>query len=123
MFKEHILLLTARLCGKSSEKFTNPTKRKVKPFVIGRKNWLFAGNTRGAKASANLYSLIESAKAHDLKVFEYLKYVYDYLGSAKSDKDYEAFTPQFVRENAQIWFLRVAVESQKNLKSQAPLKK
>lgn len=42
--------------------------------------------------------MIESAKAHDLKVFEYLKYVYDYLGSAKSDKDYEALTPQFVRE-------------------------
>jgi len=76
----------------------NDTERKVKPFVIGRKNWLFAGNTRGAKASANLYSLIESAKAHDLKVFEYLKYVYDYLGSAESDKDYEALTPQFVRE-------------------------
>ena len=76
----------------------NDTERKVKPFVIGRKNWLFAGNTRGAKASANLYSLIESAKAHDLKVFEYLKYGYDYLGSAKSDKDYEALTPQFVRE-------------------------
>ncbi len=75
----------------------NDTERKVKPFVIGRKNWLFAGNTRGAKASANLYSLIESAKAHDLKVFEYLKYVYD-LGSAESDKDYEALTPQFVRE-------------------------
>lgn len=76
----------------------NDTERKVKPFVIGRKNWLFAGNTRGAKASANLYSLIESAKAHDLKVFEYLKYVYDHLGSAESDKDYEALTPQFVRE-------------------------
>lgn len=76
----------------------NDTERKVKPFVIGRKNWLFAGNTRGAKASANLYSLIESAKVHELKVFEYLKYVYDHLGSAESDKDYEALTPQFVKE-------------------------
>ena len=48
----------------------NPAECAIKPLALGRKNWLFCGNTKGAKAAANLYSLIESAKTYNLKVFE-----------------------------------------------------
>lgn len=44
----------------------------IKPFVIGRKNWLFSQTATGAYASAVFYSIIETAKANDLNVFEYV---------------------------------------------------
>lgn len=40
-----------------------PAENAIRPFVVGRKNWLFSGAVKGAKSSANLYSLIETAKA------------------------------------------------------------
>ena len=75
----------------------NDTERKVKPFTVGRKNWLFSGNTKSAKGSANLFSMIENAKLYQLKVFEYLKYVFDRIGNAKTDKDFEQLTPKFAQ--------------------------
>ncbi|MEZ9821095.1 transposase domain-containing protein, partial [Shewanella sp. 10N.286.45.A1] len=50
----------------------NRAERAIKPFVIGRKNWLFANTANGANASAMLYSLIETAKANGLVPFDYL---------------------------------------------------
>ena len=54
----------------------NRAERSIKPFVIGRKNWLFANTSNGAKASAIYYSLIESAKENGLNPFEYLSWVF-----------------------------------------------
>jgi len=54
----------------------NRAERSIKPFVIGRKNWLFANTPRGAKASAILYSIIETAKENCLNPYEYLVYVF-----------------------------------------------
>lgn len=51
----------------------NRAERAVKPFVIGRKNWLFSNTENGAQTSAMLYSIIESAKANGLMVFDYLQ--------------------------------------------------
>lgn len=51
----------------------NRAERAIKPFVIGRKNWLFSNTAKGAQASAILYSLIETAKANGLIPFDYLK--------------------------------------------------
>jgi len=51
----------------------NRAERAVKPFVIGRKNWLFSNTSRGANASAILYSFVETAKANDLLVDSYLQ--------------------------------------------------
>jgi transposase len=51
----------------------NRAERAVKPFVIGRKNWLFSNTSRGANASAILYSFIETAKANGLLVDSYLQ--------------------------------------------------
>ena len=54
----------------------NRAERSIKPFVIGRKNWLFANTPRGAKASAILYSIIETAKENGVSPFEYLTYIF-----------------------------------------------
>jgi transposase len=54
----------------------NRAERSIKPFVIGRKNWLFANTPRGAKASAILYSIIETAKENGINPYEYLAYVF-----------------------------------------------
>nr|WP_273047477.1 transposase [Pseudoalteromonas sp.] len=50
----------------------NRAERAIKPFVIGRKNWLFSNTCNGAHASAILYSLVETAKANDLVVRDYI---------------------------------------------------
>jgi len=54
----------------------NRAERSIKPFVIGRKNFLFANTPRGAKASAIMYSLIETAKENGLNPFRYLTYIF-----------------------------------------------
>ena len=53
----------------------NIAERAIKPFVIGRKNWLFSDTDRGADASALCYSIIESAKLNNLNIFGYLSYL------------------------------------------------
>ena len=53
----------------------NIAENAIRPFVIGRKNWLFAGSPRGAEASALFYTLIETAKANELNPQKYLDYV------------------------------------------------
>ncbi len=53
----------------------NAAERRIKPFVIGRKNWLFSQTPKGAQASATLYSLIETAKANNLEPHAYLRYI------------------------------------------------
>jgi transposase len=54
----------------------NRAERSIKPFVIGRKNFLFANTPRGAKASAIVYSIIETAKENGINPFEYLVYIF-----------------------------------------------
>lgn len=54
----------------------NRAERSIKPFVIDRKNFLFANTPRGAKASAVMFSLIETAKENGLNPFVYLTYVF-----------------------------------------------
>jgi transposase len=44
----------------------NQAENKIRPFVIGRKNWMFSDSVKGAESSAAIYSLIETAKANDL---------------------------------------------------------
>lgn len=54
----------------------NRAERSIKPFVIDRKNFLFANTPRGAKASAIMFSIIETAKENGLDPFKYLSYVF-----------------------------------------------
>ena len=51
--------------------------RSIKPFVIGRKNFMFADTVRGAKASAIVYSIIETAKENGLNPMNYLSYLFE----------------------------------------------
>ena len=54
----------------------NRAERSIKPFVIARKNFLFANTPRGAKTSATIFSLIETAKENRLNPFAYLTYIF-----------------------------------------------
>jgi transposase len=57
----------------------NRAERSIKPFVIGRKNWLFCNTPKGAKASAVIYSIIETAKENGLNPYAYLNYLFEKL--------------------------------------------
>jgi transposase len=63
----------------------NRVEYAIKPFVIGRKNWLFSQTDTSANASAALYSVVETAKANDLNVFEYVITCLDELSQPDID--------------------------------------
>jgi transposase len=71
----------------------NAAENAIRPFVIGRKNWLFSSSQQGAKASANLYSLIETAKANNLEPYAYLKKIFTELPNAKTIEEIESLLP------------------------------
>jgi len=71
----------------------NRAENAIRPFVLGRKNWLFSDSVRGVQASANLYSLIETAKANGLEPYAYLRHVLSELPGAQSVADIEALLP------------------------------
>lgn len=72
---------------------TNAIERCIRPFAVGRKNWLFADTPKGAQASANLYSLVETAKANDLDPWRYLGAIFEKLPAAVSKEDFDALLP------------------------------
>lgn len=53
----------------------NLAENSIRPFTIGRKNWLFSGSPRGAEASAGIYTLIETAKVNGLNPRKYIQYI------------------------------------------------
>ena len=76
----------------------NAAERQIRPFAIGRKNWLFMGSPEGGKAAAGLYSLIETAKLNDLNPEAYLKFL---LGH-KIDPKNEDLLKKLMPWNAKI---------------------
>ena len=74
--KEHLPGLKNVLLDGSLEVDNNAAERAIKPFVIGRKNFLFANTAKGATSSANIYSVVETAKANKLVVEKYLVYLF-----------------------------------------------
>jgi len=71
----------------------NGAENAIRPFVVGRKNWLFSASVKGVKASANLYSLIETAKANGLEPYAYLRYLFTALPRAETVEVIEALLP------------------------------
>ena len=71
----------------------NPVENAIRPFTLGRKNWLFSASVNGAKASANLYSLIETAKANDIEPYGYLKRVFAEIPNAEHFDDIDQLLP------------------------------
>lgn len=71
----------------------NPAENAMRPFVIGRKNWLFSATVPDAKSSANLYSLIETAKANQLDPYKYLRHIFTELPKSETVNQIEALLP------------------------------
>lgn len=71
--KNHQSGLMAYLEDGNCEISNNLAENSIRPFTVGRKNWLFAGSPKGAIASATVYSLVEIAKANDLNAYKYLQ--------------------------------------------------
>ena len=71
----------------------NRCENAIRPFVIGRKGWLFSDTVKGAVASANLYSLIETCKANGVEPHAYLSLLFERLPYLKTVEDYEAMLP------------------------------
>lgn len=71
----------------------NFLENAIRPFAVGRKNWLFANSQAGARASANLYSLIETAKGHELEPYQYLRQVFSALPRAENLDHIDALLP------------------------------
>ena len=71
----------------------NTAERAIRPFVIGRKNWLFSDTPKGATASAQLYSLVETVKANGQEPYAWLRHALERLPQASSVEDYEALLP------------------------------
>ena len=71
----------------------NLAERSIKPFVIGRKNWLFANTPSGAKASATAFSVIETAKENDLDPYEYLKFIFTKAPNLKDNEAIDILLP------------------------------
>jgi transposase len=71
----------------------NRSERAIKPFVIGRKNWLFHGNDVGAQAGSILFSLIETCKQNKIEVFSWLKYVLTNIHKALTIEQLERLLP------------------------------
>ena len=86
-------LLTTFLEDGRLEIDNNRAENAIRPFVIGRKNWLFAGSPKGAKVSALLYSLVETAKANDLEPWAYLNHLFAHLPTAKTPEAINALLP------------------------------
>lgn len=72
----------------------NAAENAIRPFVLGRKNWLFAGAPNGADAGATFFSLIETAKANGLEPYSYLRCLFEQLPIVKDQNDYRALLPQ-----------------------------
>jgi transposase len=71
----------------------NLCENAIRPFVVGRRNWLFCDTVAGAQASANLYSLIETCKANGIEPYTYLVELFRQLPLAKTIDDFEALLP------------------------------
>ena len=71
----------------------NGAENGIRPFVIGRKNWMFCDTVNGAHASARLYSIIETAKANGLEPYQYLRYLFTELPKAICEADVEKLLP------------------------------
>lgn len=71
----------------------NPCENAIRPFVVGRRNWLFSDTVAGANASTNLYSLLQTCQANGIDGYRYLRALLIALPTASTADDYEALLP------------------------------
>ena len=82
----------------------NLAENAIRPFTLGRKNWLFCDTPKDAEASAIVYSLVESAKENGIEPFAYLQHVLvqlPYLGKSHSHEELESLMPwaAYIQQN------------------------
>lgn len=82
----------------------NVAENSIRPFAVGRKNWLFSDTPKGADASAAVYSIVETAKANNLNIYTYLNYLLLYM----PDTNYRKY-PETL-EDMMPWSERVKIE-------------
>src|SRR5450830_496613 len=75
----------------------NRAENSIRPFVVGRKAWMFSDTPAGAHASAVIYSLVETAKANGVEPYAWLRWVLRELPAAKTVEDVEALLPWNMR--------------------------
>ena len=72
----------------------NLCENVIRPFTVGRKNWLFSATPKGATASALVYTMVEMAKANELNIYKCLTYLLEHRPSEDMlDEQLEALTP------------------------------
>ena len=71
----------------------NVAEQAIRPFVVGRKNWLFSGSPKGAESSSAMYSLTETAKQNGVNPNDYLRKVFEMAPSAQTVRDWEKLLP------------------------------
>ena len=94
--KNQKAFLNEFMCHGEVDISNNIAENAIRPFVVGRKNWLFCDTPKGAEASAVVYTLVETAKANGLDPFRYLNYVLlniRFLGQNPPNEQLEQFLP------------------------------
>ena len=71
----------------------NDSERVIKPFVIGRKNWLFSNSEKGAESSSIIFSIIETCKTNNINSYNYLKYLFENIHKAKNQNELRKIQP------------------------------
>jgi hypothetical protein len=71
----------------------NFTENRIRPFAVGRKNWLFSDSVAGAKASAMIYSILQTARANGLEPYAYMRYLLTELPKCQTPEQIEILLP------------------------------
>lgn len=79
----------------------NLAENSIRPFTIGRKNWLFSGSPKGATASAAVYSIIETAKANGLNPYKYLNFIFKEIPGVQFGQ-YPEFLEDYLPWNSDV---------------------
>lgn len=90
----------------------NIAERAIRPFTVGRKNWLFAQSVDGADASAAFFSLVETAKLSNVPVREYIEFVLTEAPRCRTEQDWRRLLPW----NADLGLVKSNMDSRKNAK-------
>lgn len=77
----------------------NLLENAIRPFALGRKNWLFKGSPKGAKAGALFYSLIETCKANGIEPYQYFVSMLNRIPTCRTDDEYRKLLPCFIEIN------------------------
>jgi len=81
----------------------NRSERSIKPFVIGRKNWMFSNTPRGARGSAIMYNVIETAKENNLSPYHYLLYLFETLPNIDLNNKASPYQKKKIVRYGTIW--------------------